>query len=294
MNANGQTIETLTNSRLYRDYERAYSEVIGLPVALRPLETWQLPLHGRHKENSFCSMMAETSRSCAACLQTQEALARAATSEPATLTCAYGLWEIAVPVKLGARTIGFLQTGQVMRQKPTAATFRRAVEHAAKLGVNIDNDRAREAYLKSPIVPQRKLDAVSTLLTAFASHLSMMSNQIAVHTANAEPTMITRAKVFIEEHHTQALSLGQVAQAAHTSLFYFCKLFKKTVGINFTDYVSRLRTEKAKDLLLNPNLRVSEIAYEVGFQSLTHFNRVFRKVVGESPTAYRRHLPAGT
>ena len=48
--------------------------------------------------------------------------------------------------------------------------------------------------------------------------------------------------------------------------------------------------EKAKNLLLNPNLRVSEIAYEVGFQSLTHFNRVFKKIVGESPTYYRSHL----
>ena len=62
-------------------------------------------------------------------------------------------------------------------------------------------------------------------------------------------------------------------------------------GINFTEYVSRVRIEKAKNLLLNPNLRISEIAYEVGFQSLTHFNRVFRKFVGQSPTAYREKLP---
>jgi AraC-like DNA-binding protein len=51
--------------------------------------------------------------------------------------------------------------------------------------------------------------------------------------------------------------------------------------------VSRTRIEKAKNLLLNPNLRVSEIAFEVGFQSLTHFNRVFKRIVGESPTEYR-------
>ena len=55
-------------------------------------------------------------------------------------------------------------------------------------------------------------------------------------------------------------------------------------------YVSRVRVEKAKNLLLNPNARVSEVAYEVGFQSLTHFNRVFRKIVGESPTEYRKRL----
>jgi AraC-like DNA-binding protein len=48
--------------------------------------------------------------------------------------------------------------------------------------------------------------------------------------------------------------------------------------------------EKAKNLLLNPHLRVSEIAYTVGFQSLTHFNRVFRKLAGESPTDFREKL----
>jgi AraC-like DNA-binding protein len=73
----------------------------------------------------------------------------------------------------------------------------------------------------------------------------------------------------------------------NTSSFYFCKLFKKATGLNFTDYVSRVRIEKAKNLLLNPNLRISEIAFEVGFQSLTHFNRVFKKIIGQSPTQYR-------
>jgi AraC-like DNA-binding protein len=53
-----------------------------------------------------------------------------------------------------------------------------------------------------------------------------------------------------------------------------------------------VRIEKAKNLLLNPNLRISEIAYEVGFQSLTHFNRVFRKITGQSPTDYRDKLPS--
>jgi len=50
--------------------------------------------------------------------------------------------------------------------------------------------------------------------------------------------------------------------------------------------------EKAKNLLLNRNLRVSEIAYEVGFQSLTHFNRVFKRILGVSPTKYRTRLPS--
>jgi AraC-like DNA-binding protein len=291
MNANAHLIEALVESPTFRDYERAFTETTGLPVTLRPVETWQLPLHGKRGENPFCAMMAENSRTCAACLQMQERLAQSAWNEPCTMNCAYGLDETAVPVKLGTETIGFLQTGQVMRQKPTTAGFRRAVGQAEKLGVDLNNQRAREAYFQTPVVSQKKIDSVSNLLSIFAEHLSMKSNQIAVQTANTEPPIITRARRYIAEHHTEDISLGQVAQAVHASIFYFCKLFKKVTGINFTEYVSRVRIERAKNLLLNPNLRVSEIAYEVGFQSLTHFNRVFKKLAGQSPTEYRGHLP---
>jgi AraC-like DNA-binding protein/ligand-binding sensor protein len=291
MNANGQLLESLIHSEVFQNYERAYTEAAGMPVTLRPVETWQLPLHGKRRENPFCAMMAEKSRTCSACLQMQEKLAQAAANKPCTMTCDYGLCEIAVPVKLGTQTLGFLQTGQVMRQKPTPASFRRAVEKARTVGVDIDNARAKEAYFTTPVMSQKKLDSVSLLLSIFADHLAMKSNQIAVQSTNAEPPVITKAKQFIREHHAEDLSLGQVAAAVHTSIFYFCKLFRKATGTTFTEFVSRTRIEKAKNLLLNPNLRVSEIAYEVGFQSLTHFNRVFKNVIGESPTEYRGHLP---
>jgi YesN/AraC family two-component response regulator len=130
-------------------------------------------------------------------------------------------------------------------------------------------------------------DSVIKLLTIFAQHLSMVTNQIVVQQTNAEPPVITRAKEFIKQHQTEDLSLGQVAKAVNTSTFYFCKMFKKITGLNFTDYLSRIRIENAKNLLLNPNLRISEIAYEVGFQSLTHFNRMFKRIVGQSPTEFR-------
>ena len=291
-NANGQMIATLTKSTMFLDYQRSYTEATGLPMAIRPMETWQLPLHGQLKENGWCAMMADKSGTCAACLQMQERLTQAAASGPCTMTCGYGLCETAVPIKLGSENIGYLQTGQIMRQQPTEAAFNRAVQHADKLGVTLENVGAREAFFATPVVSQKRMDSLSNLLSIFADHLSMKSNQVAVQAANAEPPVITKAKQFIDEHFTEKLGLNRVAEMVHTSSFYFCKLFKKATGINFTEYVSRVRTEKAKNLLLNPNLRVSEIAYEVGFQSLTHFNRVFKSLVGETPTTYRSRLKA--
>ena len=63
--------------------------------------------------------------------------------------------------------------------------------------------------------------------------------------------------------------------------------FKQVTGINFVDYIARIRFEKACVLLQDPNLRISEIAFAVGFQSLSQFNRVFKKLTGESPSQLR-------
>jgi AraC-like DNA-binding protein/ligand-binding sensor protein len=283
-------IEALASSKVFQDYERAFTEATGLPVALRPVETWQLPHHGKRNESPFCAVVSEKSRACASCLQVQEKLSEAAVEEAQTMVCPAGLCDTAVPVKLGDRLIGFLQTGQVFRKKPTEAQFDRANRLVQEWGVSVDRAHLREAYFNTRVVPGKQHEAVVKLLCIFAHHLSMLSNQVVVQQENAEPPVIIKAKDFIHEHQTENLRLGHVAKAVNTSTFYFCKMFKKVTGINFTDYLSRVRIEKSKNLLLNPNLRVSEIAFEVGFQSLTHFNRVFKKILGQSPTEYRAQL----
>ncbi len=290
MNNNDQLIEALTGSNVYQEYERGFNEATGLPLALRPVESWQLPHHGRRKENPFCAMMAQKSRACGACLQIQQRLAEAAIHEPQTLTCQLGLCDTAVPVRLGERLVGYLQTGQVFSKRPTAAQCDRTVRLARQWGVDTNEAELQKAYLNTRVLPLKEHEAIVKLLRIFAQHLSMLSNQLVVQRENAEPPVIARAKQYIQEHQSEELPLGQVAKAVNMSTFYFCKIFKKATGTNFTDYVSRVRVEKARNLLLNPNLRISEIAYEVGFQSLTHFNRVFKKILGQSPTEYRGQL----
>jgi AraC-like DNA-binding protein len=283
-------IETLTGSKIYQDYERAFSEATGLPVALRSVDSWQLPHHGQRFENPFCAMLAQKSRACAACLQVQQTLSETATHEARTVTCPTGMCDIAVPVRMGEQLVGFLVTGQIFCKKPTEAQFNRTAKLAADWGVQSNVDDLRQAYFDTWVLSSRQHESIVKLLTIFAEHLSMVSNQIVLQEQNAEPPVIARAKQFITEHQTEELSLDQVAKSVHTSKFYFCKMFKKATGIHFTDYLSRVRTESAKNLLLNQNLRISEIAYEVGFQSLTHFNRVFKRILGQSPTDYRSRL----
>ncbi len=103
----------------------------------------------------------------------------------------------------------------------------------------------------------------------------------------AEPVEIWKARKFIQEHSDDELSLTKVAKFSNISGNHLSEKFKEVTGINFVDYIARIRVGKAHDLLQNSNLRVSEIAFAVGFQSLSQFNRVFKKLSGRSPSGYR-------
>jgi hypothetical protein len=126
----------------------AFTEMTGLPLALRPVESWQLPLHGKRHEAPFCDLMSQKSGSCASCLQMQEKLVQAAVSEPRTMVCLAGLCETAVPVRLGDRLIGFLQTGQVFSHKPTPGQFERTAKLLAKLGVEVNLEQIEGRRLR--------------------------------------------------------------------------------------------------------------------------------------------------
>ncbi len=287
---NKQLVEKLTRSAIYRDYVRAFSAATGLPLALRPVEHWQLAMRGARNENPFCALMARSNRVCAACLEVQRKLTEKAGNRSRTVTCFAGLADSAVPIRVGDQLIGFLQTGQVLLKQPTKFRFDQTARKLVDWGVNVDLGKAREAYFHTKVLTKKQYRSVLRLLEIFGRHLSIVSNQIAVENSAAEPSSVSRAKQFIAQNQDGALCLATVAKAVNTSTFYFCKLFKRATGLTFTDYLARVRIEKAKTLLLDRNRRVSEVAYDVGFQSLTHFNRVFRKIVSQSPSSYRRSV----
>jgi AraC-like DNA-binding protein len=103
----------------------------------------------------------------------------------------------------------------------------------------------------------------------------------------AEPVEIWKARKYIEEHSSEELSLSKLAKAVNISANHLSEKFKQVTGVNFVDYVARARFEEARDLLLNSDRRISEIAFAAGFQSLSQFNRVFKRLAGKSPTNFR-------
>jgi AraC-like DNA-binding protein/ligand-binding sensor protein len=285
-------IGALRRSKLYRDYERTFNEATGLPLALRPVEFFGLPFHGKKNENEFCAFLANCKSSCSLCLQTQSRAAANPSKYPRSIQCPFGLTETAVPIPLGERVIGFLCTGQVFTRRakrghPTLER-KRLFSEASPAG-----PKALRLWKQTPYVEAAKYNAMVRLLSFFANQLSALSNQLLMEHKCREPEVITRARRFIAENKQSRVSLGSVAKASGASMFHFCTLFHQTTGLTFSDYVARSRIEDARMLLCDSRRRMSEVAYEAGFNSMTAFNRAFRRIVGQSPTEYRTHLPNG-
>ena len=105
-----------------------------------------------------------------------------------------------------------------------------------------------------------------------------------------EADKIYQIKQYIYEHSHKDISLDMLAQKVNLSPIYISKMFKEKLGINYIDFLTECRIEKAKKLLSDPELSLKEIAIVVGYHEPNYFSKVFKKVCGVSPSEYRKTL----
>ena len=281
-------VRQISQSRIYQNYERAFGKATGLSLELSRINICS-DVHRAlsNNENPCCTILGRASEICPACLQVHQRLTGPDIFDTQTVECFAGLTYSSVPVRLHDRVIAFLRTGQVFLRNPSVGRFRKIVTQLTGWGMKLDLARLEDAYFHSQVVSPEQYHAIVRLLEIFAEHLSLVANQIALHQSRGGSAIVRRAKDYIADHQSETIKLHQIARALNVSTFHFCRKFKLETGVTFVDYLNRIRIERAKILLHNCNLSVTEVAYEVGFQSLTHFNRTFRKLVCSSPTEYR-------
>ncbi len=247
--------EILRNTDLFRNYSAAFSQWTNLPLTLEAAGT-------------------------------NEELAKTETTYSMT-----GVADTRVPVKLGKTLVAILRTGGVRLSAATAESF------APMAKAMLDSNRGateikaeRDAFSKLPIMAPDHYESALALLKSFAFQLGDSAHRVLFASTTVEPEPVRLAKAFIMQHLAEPMSLEMVANAVSVSPFHFCKVFKRATSMTFTDFVNHARVEKARRMLMRPDARITEVAYDVGFQSLSHFNRSFRRIVSESPTEYRSRL----
>ncbi len=127
--------------------------------------------------------------------------------------------------------------------------------------------------------------------TALSVHLmrrySVRLPQIKEYTGGLPKYRLKQAIAYINENLDQHLTLSELSSVVQISPHYFASLFKQSTGLAPHQYVTKCRIERAKQLLLQRDLTLVEICYQVGFQNQSHFTRVFRQYVKTTPKAYR-------
>lgn len=105
-----------------------------------------------------------------------------------------------------------------------------------------------------------------------------------------EPDTIYQIKQYIIEHSHEDISLEALGKRVGLFPFYISKLFKEKLGVNYIDFLTECRIEKAKKLMVDPEKSLKEITYEVGYHDPNYFSKVFKKLCGASPKEYRKTL----
>ncbi|MGI6566046.1 MAG: PocR ligand-binding domain-containing protein [Limnochordia bacterium] len=132
------------------------------------------------------------------------------------------------------------------------------------------------------------LEPIEEICAWIVKVLDAFMDEVYAAAESRDLPVIRQAVSYIKEHFREELTLEDVAQEVHFSPFYVSRLFKEELGLTFIEYLTKIRIDEAKRLLLETNKTVSEIADLVGYQDPSYFTKVFKKREGVTPTQFRR------
>ena len=137
-------------------------------------------------------------------------------------------------------------------------------------------------YMLKPI----KDDELRDLLERVSIHLAQKT-VLTPQETEGKADLFGSVMAHIRQHYDEEFTLEELAQQFHVNSSYLSSLFVKKIGMSFSYYRNNLRIQRAKELLLHSDRSVSEIALEMGYGSISYFNRVFKEMVGITPVQYR-------
>ncbi|MFB3902443.1 MAG: PocR ligand-binding domain-containing protein [Acidobacteriota bacterium] len=280
--------EDLANSTVFQDFCAIVSALTGVRICLvnasNPKQC-KFPV-SPPQDNPLCAAIqatAEGKRACDACdLRHLEQASKRETGF--AYECHAGLVDLVVPVFVEGVHMATINGGQVLSHPPSDEGFQALLRRLDALG--LDPEALRPLYFQTLFLTPEKLDQTLKLLSFFSNYFCEVGSRLNA-AAPGERVEIDRAKEYIRVHFREPLRLGDVARRAYLSPAYFSHVFRQTTTACFSEYLQQVRIAESAKLLRTTEHSITEIACSVGFNNISHFNRVFRKLVGCSPSQYR-------
>ena len=199
--------------------------------------------------------------------------------------CHAGLREFVIPVIRDGQTIALLQCGQVHDRAPSAAEWREARKSLVSAGIRAPELRA--LFQRNRVLAPARQEDLLELLALIAARLAHADERELRTAPGQTQAALGRAMTYIETHLADRITVAAIARAANLSIRTLMRVFRKEVGATVVDFILRRRIARARQLLRQPERTCAEIAFECGFGSVQHFNRIFRRHENTSPTQWR-------
>ena len=124
--------------------------------------------------------------------------------------------------------------------------------------------------------------------------IALFQNRVEKKEGGQEDRIINSITRYLQEHLAEEVSLAVLSEEFHLSAQYISQLFKSEIGVNFLAYLTNIRMERAKQLLLGTNASIAEVSEQSGYGDYRVFTKVFKKTEGITPSQYRRDFWGGS
>lgn len=307
-------LDYIINANNYRFIQDSISEATD--IAMLTVDYKGKPITKHSRCTGLCKVVRahpEYSSICEKC-DSRGGLEAARLGQPYIYLCHMGIVDFAIPITVNGQYLGAVMGGQVLVETEEE---KECLEKITSATTNISDiistwDLA-DLYDRLPVMKLSKIKSIATMIYTICNYIveealikiNMSDDQLNNETHNYTPCnqpddnernefkscdnniILHPALEYIEKHYARNITLDNMASLCNISSSYFSKLFNRVIQDNFANYINKIRIKHAKEKLRKTNEPITNIALDSGFEDSGYFLKVFKKLEGVTPSAYR-------
>jgi len=279
--------EILSEKAFLFNYHDAFYKIFQLPLDWVPPDNRTFTVCGKSHCNALCCRIMESPEGAALCRELTDKRIQEAqqTGKPVITSCHAGFCDVVIPIVADDGYLGSLCFGQFLRRKPSRQQIGQAEKRLSFL--NLRPGELARFYKNTRVLAKSEIEGLTDLLQMLGTFICETSDRWQFLASFQQTEPVTMAMQYIQRHYAQNLTIDGLARSVCLSKSHFLHLFSKQVGISPLVYLNRYRINQAMGMLKNSKMSISQIANQCGFFNITHFNRLFKRYVGKTPTEAR-------
>ncbi|BEP28849.1 PocR ligand-binding domain-containing protein [Helicovermis profundi] len=326
MNSNLLKLDYIINIEKFQKIQDDIAKAVDMAILTVDYKGKPFTRHSSCSE--FCRRIREHenySKLCEKC-DSRGGLEAVRKQKPYIYLCHVGLVDLAIPIIVDGQYLGAIMAGQVRLESSNAKLEK--IVNDQYYNINLDEETELEKlYENLPIMKFEKINEVANMLFHITNYMvedavlkialseydeekinSKVNNKLVKTLQNVDKDdksihlttvktkfpkyliIINPALEYISDNYNEKLYIDDMAKLCNISTSYFSKLFKKSIGQSFSTYVNIVKMNKAKEVLKAKDIPIINLALELGYEDCGYFIKVFKKIVGTTPAAYKKEI----